>query len=294
MAVTIDRAAQKTFENNVRHTAQQIESALRRLCVEKSGPTASHSFKITGTRSLSNVAKTRRQATPINDQVWANRVAIPAPFDDGEAIDGEDVAKMVIDPTSTVVTSMGYAVKRKYDDIIIGAITANALDEEQHVNVFPAAQYFDGSGSYTDRISLKTLTGIRNKFSRNEVPDEEEKFMVLGPNQIEQLLHETKIGSADYNTIKPLENGKLVRFAGLSLVPSNRLLHPNGAGSIDCPVFTRKAFGLLVIEDLFARVAEDPSLSFATRAYVRINAGAVRIQDEQVVVARLNDTVSIA
>jgi hypothetical protein len=293
MAVTIDKAAQKTFEDNVRHTAQQMESAFRRYVQEKNKQSASHSFKITGTRSLSANAKTRRQATPVNDQVWSNRVAIPAPYDDGEAIDSEDAAKMVIDPTSTVVTSMGYAVKRKYDDVIINAMDANALDEDGNANAFPAAQYYNGSGAYLDEISLKAITAMGNVFMTNEVPQEEEKFMGLGPNQVEKLLHETKIGSADYNTLRPLQDGKLVKFAGFTFIPTNRLLKPQ-AGQIKIPAFTRKAMGLLVIEDLFARVAEDPSLSFATRAYVKINAGAVRVQDEQIVIFKCKDTVTIA
>lgn len=293
MAVTIDKARVKTFENNVRHKAQQMDTALRRWCQERSGPTASHSFKKTGTRTLSAGAKPRRQATPVNDQEWSNRVAIPASYDDGETLDGEDIAQMIIDPTSAVTTSMSYAVKRKWDDLIINATDANALDEDAVVNAFPAGQYYDGSAAYADRISLKVITAIGNKFQTNEVPVEEEKCFVIGPNQVEQLLHEAKLGSFDYNTVKPLADGMITRFAGFTFIPSNRLLKPAG-GQIKCIAMTRRAMGLLVTEDLFLRVAEDPSLSFATRAYIRISGGAVRVEDEQIVVARLNDTVQIA
>jgi hypothetical protein len=293
MAVTIDKAAIKTFENNVRHTAQQMETALRRWCQEKSGPTASHSFKITGTRALSVGAKPRRQATPVNDQVWSNRVAIPASYDDGETIDSEDAAQMIIDPTSTVVRSMGYAVKRKYDDLIINATTANALDEAAAANAFPVGQFYDGSAAYADEITVKAITAIGNKFMTNEVPFEVEKCMVIGPNQVEKLLHEAKIGSFDYNSVKPLSEGKIARFAGFTFIPSTRLLRPL-ADQIQVIAMTREALGLLVTEDLFTRVGEDPSLSFATRAYVKISAGAVRVQDEQIVVFRCKDTVTIA
>lgn len=293
MAVTIDKARVKTFENNIRHTAQQMETYLRRWVMEKSGPTASHSFKVTGTRALSDVAKGRKQATPAVDQVWSNRVAIPAPYDDGEVIEGEDAAQMIIDPTSTITTSMAYAVKRKYDDVIINATDANALDEDQAVNAFPGGQYYLGSGAYLDEISLKAITAIANKFMTNEVPLEEEKCFLIGPNQVEKLLHETKIGSFDYNDVKPLTQGKISRFAGFTFIPTNRCLKPAG-GQIKLPVFTRRALGLLVIEDLFLRVSEDPSLSYATRAYCRINAGAVRVQDEQIVVFKCKDTVTIA
>jgi hypothetical protein len=293
MAVTIDKAAVKTFENNVRFTAQQMESFIRPWCQEHSGPSAAHSFKVTGARTLSAVNKTRRQATPINDQVWSNRVAIPYSRDDGEVIEGEDKVKMIIDPTSTVVQSMGYAVKRFYDDYVIAAADANALDEDSNVNAFPAAQYYDGSAAYADEIDAKVVTHIANKFATNEVPDEEPKVALIGPNQVEKLLHETKVGSVDYNTLKPLQSGKLVEWAGFTWIRTNRLLKPQ-AGQVKCIFMTRKAMGLLVLEDLFARVSERSDLSYATQAYVRVTAGAVRVQDEQIVVARLKDTVTLA
>ncbi len=294
MAVTIDKAAVKTFESNVRYTAQQMDTALRRWVQERGVTSKEHSFKITGVRSLSAGAKTRRQATPVTDQAWSNRVAIPASYDDGEAIEGEDVAQMVIDPTSAVTTSMGYAVKRKYDDVIINAVDANALDEAAGVNAFPAAQYFNGSGAYLDEITVKMVTAIQNMFATAEVPDEEPKVAVVGPNQVEKLLHELKYGSADYNQVKPLaDGGYLKQWMGFTWIRSNRLLKPAG-GQIKCVFMTAKAMGLLVTEDLFARVSEDPSLSYATRAYVRISAGAVRVQDEQVIVAKVKDTVTVA
>ena len=292
MAVTIDKAAVKTFENNVRHTSQQMDTALRRWCQEHSGPTASHSFKITGTRELSDVAKTRRQATPVNDQVWSNRVAIAAPYDDGEVVEGEDKAKMIIDPTSAITTSMSYAVKRKYDKIIINAVTANALDEEQNVNAFPAGQYI-GLANYTNEISLDLIAQVGELFATNEVPDEEPKVMVVGPKQVRKLQNDIKYTSADYANVKALADGGYVKqWMGFTWIRSNLLPHP-AAGQIQCIAMTRKALGLLVLEDLFARVGEDPSLSYATRAYVRVTAGAVRVQDEQVVVLRLADTVTL-
>lgn len=293
MAVTIDKAMVKTFENNVRHASQQMDTALRRWCQEHSGPTASHSFKITGTRELSDVAKTRRQATPIVDQVWSNRVAIAAPYDDGEVIEGEDKAKMVIDPTSAVTTSMSYAVKRKYDKIIINAVTANAIDEEQNVNAFPAGQYI-GLANYSQEITLDLIAQVGELFATNEVPDEEPKVIVVGPKQVRKLQNDIKYTSADYANVKALADGGYVKqWMGFTWIRSNLLPQP-GANQIQCIAMTRKALGLLVLEDLFARVGEDPSLSYATRAYVRVTAGAVRVQDEQVVVMRLANTVTLA
>lgn len=289
MAITIDKASLKTFEDNVRHKAQQEESALRRWVQEKNKTTSEHSFKITGTRALSEAPKTRRQATPVNDQEWANRVAIPASYDDGEIVDHEDIAKMIIDPMSAITTSMSYAVNRKYDALLINALDANALDEAQAVNVFPAGQYW---GDYSEEISLKAVTQIAKKFAVNEVPDAVEKVAVIGPNQAEKLLHDPKATNADYVNAKQLvEGGFVKRWMGFSWIRSNLLITP-APEQIKCAFFTRAAMGLLVIEDLFTRVGERPDLSYAMQAYIRIHAGAVRVQDEQIVMAKFKDTVT--
>jgi hypothetical protein len=62
MAFTIDKAMVKTFENNVRHLAQQKESRLRAWVQEKDKTSSSHSFKRIGQQTLA--AKAGRRSPP--------------------------------------------------------------------------------------------------------------------------------------------------------------------------------------------------------------------------------------
>jgi hypothetical protein len=84
----ITAAMVKTFENNVRHLAQQKESRLRAWVQEKDKTSSVHSFKRIGQQSLA--AKVgRRVATPVNDSVWSNRVATPGSFDGGDTVESK-------------------------------------------------------------------------------------------------------------------------------------------------------------------------------------------------------------
>jgi hypothetical protein len=291
MAFTIDKAMVKTFENNVRHLAQQKESRLRAWVQEKDKTSSSHSFKRIGQQTLAAKAG-RRSATPENDSVWSNRVATPASYDGGDTYESEDAAQMIINPGSEISTAFGYAVRRQYDDIVINATFANAPDEAGGANAFPAAQIV---GDYNGEMDFTVATDVNAKFLKNNIDPEEEKCFVIGPNQARKLLHETRATHADFvGMASQLVNGGYVKnWMGFSWIVSNRLLLP-AAGQIDCFAMTRKAMGLLVTEDLFVRVAEDPSKSFLTRIYTKLSAGAVRVEDEHIFRVKLKDSATVA
>jgi hypothetical protein len=291
MAVTITAAMVKTFEDNVRHLAQQKESRLRAWVQEKDKTSSTHSFKRIGQQTLA--AKVgRRVATPVNDSAWSNRVATPSPYDGGDTIESEDAAQMIINPTSEVSIAFGYAVKRQYDDIIINAAFANALDEGGNVNAFPAAQVI---GDYNGEMDFTVASAVNALFLKNNIEPEEEKCIVVGPNQARKILHETRATHMDFvGQAEALVNGGFVkRWMGFTWIVSNRLNAP-AAGQLDCIAMTRKALGLLVTEDLFVRVAEDPSISFATRVYTKITAGGTRVEDEHIVRVKMKDSATVA
>jgi hypothetical protein len=291
MAFTISAAMVKTFEDNVRHLAQQKESRLRAWVQEKDKTSSVHSFKRIGQQTLA--AKVgRRVATPTNDSAWSNRVATPSPFDGGDTVESEDAAQMIINPTSEITTAFGYAVRRQYDDIIINAAFVNALDETGAVNAFPAAQIV---GDYNGEMDFTVASAVNALFLKNNIDPEEPKCFVIGPNQARKILHETRATHGDFvGMATQLVNGGFVKqWMGFSWIVSNRLLLP-AAGQVDCIAMTRRALGLLVTEDLFVRVAEDPSQSFLTRVYTKLTAGAVRVEDEHIVRVKMKDSATVA
>jgi hypothetical protein len=75
-------------------------------------------------------------------------------------------------------------------------------------------------------------------------------------------------------------------WMGFTWVFSNLLTVP-AAGQLTCLAFSEMALGLHVTKDIWAKVAEDPSVSFATRVYSAFTAGAARVEDQHIVAATL-------
>ena len=75
MAISIDNVYIQTFENIVRHLAQQKQARLR-MCVDERGVSSEkHNWERMGKNAA--VEKTSaRQATPENDSDWSRRVSI--------------------------------------------------------------------------------------------------------------------------------------------------------------------------------------------------------------------------
>lgn len=294
MSVTIDKAFVKTFENNVRHLAQQSDSRLRAWVQEKGPESSSHSFKLVAAQSLS-AKSSRRSATPESDTVWSNRVAIPATYDGGDSVETEDEVQMLINPTAELSKSFAMAANRQFDDLIINAADGAALDEAANSNSFPAGQYYSGSSAYADEIDMKAVTAIGEIFNENDVDPAMEKVAVVGPKQVRKLLHEAKATSSDYvgGLYALLNGGFLQNWLGFTWIMSNRLLKPS-TNQIKCIFMTKRAMGLLVTEDTKTFIAQDPSTSFLWRVYAKISAGAVRVEDKHIVVAKLADTVTIS
>ena len=180
------------------------------------------------------------------------------------------------------------AMRRQVDDVIIEAATGDALTGDGTSIALPASQT---GGDGTTEIELDTAYQVQEKFMENDIDPDENIVMVIGPKQQRKLLQYMEVTSGDYQNAKALASGILPNYMGFDWVVSNRLLAPV-AGQLDCLAFTKKAIGLMVNRDITAKVAEDPTISFAWRLYAFMTMGAVRVEDEHMVRVRLADTVT--
>lgn len=292
MAVTISKAYVKSFERIVRQLAQQTDARLRPWVQERGPEGSSNSWPRIGAQSLASKATTGRIATPTNDSVWSNRVSVVATYHGADSTEVEDVNQLLIDPNSTIAQSLGNAARRQVDDIIIAAATGNALNEAGENVAFPAGQIL---GDYTTELDFAAVTAVQEMFMANDIDPSEPKVAIVGPKQARKLLHIVQATSRDYigQAQALVGSGYVENWMGFTWILSNRLLKPV-AGQIGCLFMTKKALGLQVSKDIWARVAEDPSISFATRIYIALTMGAVRIEDEHIVWAKFADTCTVA
>lgn len=290
MAITIDSAYIQTFENNVRHLAQQQETKLRSIVQEKQVSSENHNWEIMGLLEASEKI-TARQATPEQDAAWSRRVSLAKTYNIGTSSEQEDPIQMLVDPNSNLTRAVAMGMKRKMDDVIIAAATGTALDGAGAAQAFPAGQKV---GDGTAKISFDFVTEVQEKFMSNDIDPSVPKVAVIGPKQVRKLMQLTEQTSGDYVGKQALQqlnsSGIVPNWMGFTWILSTRLLAP-AANELSLLFMTQDAIGLQVNRDVSLRIQEDPSISFAWRIYSHMTCGAVRVEDEQIVHGHVSDLV---
>ena len=118
MANTIANVYVETFEQNLRHVAQQETTKLLPYVQVRGEESENHNWEKLGSSDAA-VKTTRLQATPVADTAWGRRVAVSQTWDNGESTEQEDPVQMIVDPNSNLVKSLGYSMRRAQDDVII-------------------------------------------------------------------------------------------------------------------------------------------------------------------------------
>ena len=289
----------QTFESIVRHLAQQEVTRLRPHVTERQAQSVNHNWERLGLSDA--VQKTVRLSstptsgnTPNASTEWDRRVSIAQTWHNGDSTEQEDPSQMLVDPNSNLAMSLGYSMRRAMDDIIINAATGDAIGGDGSPVTFPVTQVV---GDGTTAISFDFITEVQETFMENDITPDIPKVAIIGPTQVRKLMQLTEQTSSDYvgvnsrGALQELSSSGIVpNWMGFTWVMSTRLLAPSG-GELSCLFFTKRALGLHVPRDINARIAEDPSNSFAWRIYCQFVAGCVRVEDEHIVHLHVLDSV---
>jgi len=301
MPITVPNAYIETFENNVRHLAQQRISRLRRCVMEVNRQSEAHNWDRLA-QSNSRVKPGPRAISPSGgDQDggvgttegldWTRRKSLIETRDTGEIIDRENVVQMLIDPKSASTENLVMNMNRAVDDIIIEALGGASRDSAGVAIPYDPAQVVgDGTGA----ISLDTLLETKELFAANDVDPDVNIALVIGPTQQRKLMQLLEVTSGDFQNAKALATGYLPNFLGYDIIVSTRLLltaTPPVAGTIQCYAFTKKGIGFHVARDISAKAAERPDMSFSWQLYCDLSMGAIRVEDEHVVKLDLLDAL---
>lgn len=289
MAINIDDVYIQTYESNVRYLAQQQGSKLRSTCMVKNTNGEQHNWDRLA-ETAASLKASARTATPTDDSDWSRRVSIAATYHVADSTELEDPVQMLIDPNSAIAHNQAMAMGRQFDDVIITAATAAATIGDGSTVAFPAGQEV---GDYSTQISFDMVTEVQEKFMENDIDPSQPKVFVVGPKQVRKLMQLTEQTSSDYVNAQALQqlnaSGIVPNWMGFTWILSTRLNAPL-ANQLDCLAFTPKAIGVQVNRDISTEMAKDPSLSFAWRIYSAMTLGAVRVEDEQIVRAKVDDT----
>jgi len=281
MSATINKVYIQTFERNLRFLAQQTVNRLRPYVTERGVDGVNHNWERLGSKEAS-LKTTRGQATPVANFVFSRRVSLAKTWDIGELVEQEDPTQALVDLNGGLTQSMGFAMKRAFDNAIVAALGGTAMDGDGVATPFPAGQLI---GTGVAPISFDLVTQVQEKFMNNNIMPDEDKVFVVSPTQIRQLMQTTEATSSDY------VRGKLDQLSSTGITPNwmgfnwicSTLLDSSGAGKINAYAFTKRGIGLQINKDISAFIQQDPSRSYAWSLYCMAVFGAVRVEDEHVV-----------
>jgi Phage capsid protein len=280
MSFEITTAFVQACGNVVFPAAQQRASKLRNLVeLEPAVVGKRQSFDKLGT-TTARTKDTRHGDTTYGNIAHGRRWANLVSYFDAQLLDKEDAVRVLNDPKSKYALAIAAALGRKIDDLVIDAATGAATDNEEGTSTvaFPAGQQV--AAAATGLTYAKILAA--KKLLDDADVDEEDRVAVIGPNQLNtDMLNETKITSADYNTVRVSVSGKIETYLGFRWILSTRL---KKAGANRSALFYHKsAIGLAIGQDIVPEIDRLPTKHYATQAYASMDMGAVRIEEARIV-----------
>jgi hypothetical protein len=159
------------------------------------------------------------------------------------------------------------------------------LDAGSNV-ALPSGQTVDEDfGTADSNLTLAKLVEAKRILDKNEISSEN-RTLVHNASALANLLNDTTVTSADYNSIKALVKGEIDTFLGFKFIQTE-LLNGTADGTdgdpVLCIAMQKDAMGLAMGQDINVRISERDDKSYATQVYASMSMGATRIEDEGVV-----------
>ena len=202
MSNQITTAFVQQYGSNVQMLSQQMGSRLREAVDVETITGKNAYFEQVGSVAA-QVRTSRHSSTPQIDTPHARRRVSLADYEWADLIDDADKVRMLVDPTSSYARAAAAAIGRSMDDTIISALggTSKTGKEGTTDTSFPSGQKIaHGSGGLT----IAKLISAKKKLDANSVDPSIPRFIVVSPEQIEDLLNTTSVTSADFNTVNTL------------------------------------------------------------------------------------------
>jgi|TARA_S200000501_G_scaffold272528_1_gene256306 hypothetical protein len=280
MSTNITTAFVQQYSANIQMLSQQMGSLLRDKVRLESVVGKNAFFDQVG--KVTAVLKTSRHSdTPQIDTPHARRRVSLADYEFADLIDQQDKVRLLIDPTSSYAQAAAMAMGRAMDDVIITAALGTAFTGEtgSTSTTLPSAQIITESG--TDGLTIAKLRTTKEKFDLASVDPSIQRYMIVSPRQVTDLLGTTSVTSSDFNTVKALVQGEVDSFMGFKFITSNRL--SIASSKRKCIAFASDGIALGVGKDVSARIDERADKSYATQVYYCMSIGATRMEEEKVV-----------
>lgn len=279
MSTQITTAFINQFSDNVQMLSQQLQSKLSDKVRTATVNGEKAFFDQVG--SSAAVARTSRHSdTPIVDTPHSRRMCVMTDYEWSDLVDKSDEVRLLIDPTSVYAKTAAAAMNRAIDSAIISAATGSSFTGKtgSTSTALPSGQLIAHGSA---KLTLAKLREAREILDINDVDESINRYFAISPQGMTDLLEDTSITSADFNTVRALVQGQVSEFMGFRFVKSTRLAK---AGNIRTGfAWAEDGILLAVGQSPMARVDERSDKSYSTQVYYCMTVGATRMEESKVV-----------
>ena len=281
MSSQITTAFVEQYKSNVLDLVQQKGSRFRNAVMVDVNVNGKKKFTEQVGTTNAQLRTSRHADSPLVNTPHLRRSLTLADYEWGDLIDNADRVRLLIDPTDAYARNAAWAMGRAMDDVVITAFLGTAYTGVSGgtSTTLPSGQKIaHGSAGLT----IEKLIGARKILMANEVDQDEELFCAVNAAMMEDLLNESEIQSADYNTVKALVRGEVDSFLGFKFIHSERLTN-DSTPNRQCICWAKSALELGIGADIKASIAPRADKSFSTYVYYSMTLGATRLEEEKVV-----------
>jgi hypothetical protein len=273
MTATIDQAFVKQFEAEVHMAYQRMGSKLKPMVRNVNG-VKGNTVQFQKVAKGSASTKARHAEVVAMNSVHSNVTATLSDFYAADYVDKLDELKVNIDERNIVAQNAAYALGRKTDEIITDTFDAGATT------------LANNSAGTTTGMNLDKAQNVFEIFGNNDVPDDGQRYWVVGPKQWSDLLDIDQFSRAEYigEADLPYKGGMTAKrwlsfmWMGFSGLPTS------GSTDRHTMAFHKSSLGMGVGSDVRTEVNYIPekvahlTTSYMSMGAVLIDGDGVRIQ----------------
>jgi len=233
MSVTVDQAFITQFESELKLAYQQMGSKLRNTVRLKTGVEGS-TCRFQKMAKGSAQQKSRHGDVPVMNAVHSYVNATLEDWYAGDYVDKLDELKINIDERQATVNTGAYALGRKIDNLVIVAARSGLASAQKITTV---------SGGLT---KAKVQAGFK-LLNDKDVPDDGNRYCIVGPKQWNDLLDIEQFSSADYigpGTLPWMAGTQAKKWLNMIFMMHTGLETDSTAATRYCLMYHRTAIGL--------------------------------------------------
>lgn len=278
MVATIDQAFISQFSSNIHDLLEQKGSKLLPYVDVVSVNGEKAFFERLGSLTISEVTS-RHADTVIQDALHSRRMLTTKDYAGAVMLDHQDEIRMLIDPSNNYAKKLANEMGRKIDDVIIAALYGTAATGSDGTGSasFDTTNQEIASGSA--KLTIEKLIQAKKIFMSNEYDGP--LTCIVGADGIEDLLTETEVQSADYNSIRALVRGEIDTFMGFKFIVNNRI--PAVGADKQALIFAPEALKFGRNDNMMVKMSERADKNHNKQVFIRHTFGAVRMEEELVV-----------